>query len=174
MDKRLAQGSRPRSTSSSARNMMASPKMDPIPLLSPPPHSQNLFLHPSPNLPPSSSYPTPIAAAGSSEAKPVACTRSPPHQEPQLQKTPSFFSSNPPPPDPPPQPPWLGHNYNAMTQTTQPSPDAPPPKHCCPTRSPYYSFPPHHSSSPPHLNESWIKIYVKQECLFDSGQNDKS
>ena len=127
---------------------MGSPKLlAPIPP-SPPPHSQNLLLHPSPNQPPlSSSYPTPIAAAGSTEAEPVAC-RSPLDHQPlklsssQIQQTPLFCSS-PPPPDPPPQPPWMGRNHNSMTLTPQL------PQYCSPVRSPYYSFPPLPTPSPP-------------------------
>ena len=140
MDKKLAQGSRARS-SSSARDMMGSPKLAPSPLS--PLNSQNLLLHPSPHPPPISSYPT-APAAGSSEAKPVAC-RSPLHQEPQLgsARIETFFTSNPPP-DPPLQPPWLGHNYN-NTKTITPQPS----QYRCPTRSPYYSFPPLPTPSPP-------------------------
>ena len=141
MDKKLAQGSRARS-SSSARDMMGSPKLAPTSPLSPL-SSQNLLLHPSPHPPPPIfSYPLAMAA-GSSEAEPVAC-RSP--LEPQLgsARIETFFTSNPPP-DPPLQPPWLGYNnYNTKTFTPRPSQYRYPP-----TRSPYYSFPPLPTPSPP-------------------------
>ena len=148
MDKRLVQGSRARSAST-ARDMMGSPKLlAPIPPSPPPPHSQNLLLHPSPNPPPlsSSSDPTPIAAAGSTEAEPVACRSPLDHQPLQLSSSriqKPFFCSSPPPPDPPPQPPWLGRNHNSMTLTPQL------PQYCSPVRSPYYSFPPLPTPSPP-------------------------